>query len=234
MSNSEFQIPESFDGSVRLFPLTNLVLFPGVVQALNLFEPRYRQLMADVLDDDHLITMALVKPDPVNLTMPVPEICQTVCVGKVMTHAKLENGTYNLLLAGVSRAVIVDELASDTLYRQAKVKLIRERSLLEEDDQSLRTKLIHLFKTSRSFDAQFDENALDNLVSNRIEVGQLADLIAYASGISPMEQQQILEVNDVRKRAEILISILERNSQQTASNNGSGDSREFPPGFSLN
>jgi len=233
MSNSEFQIPESFDGSVRLFPLPNLVLFPGVVQALNLFEPRYRQLMDDVMDDDHLITMALVKPDPVNLTMPVPEICQTVCVGKVMTHAKLENGTYNLLLAGVSRAIIVDELASDTLYRQAKVKLIRERSLLEEDDQSLRAKLIQLFKSSRASDAQFDEEALDNLVSNRIEVGQLTDLIAYASGISPMEQQRILEINDVRKRAEILISILERIGQQSASSN-SGDSREFPPGFSLN
>ena len=81
MSHPSLQLPESFDGHVRLFPLPNLVLFPGVIQALNLFEPRYRQLMADVLDDDQLITMALVKPDPVNLTMPVPEICQTVCVG---------------------------------------------------------------------------------------------------------------------------------------------------------
>lgn len=234
MSNSEFQIPDSFDGCVRLFPLPNMVLFPGVVQALNLFEPRYRQLMADVMNDDQLITMALVKPDPVNLTMPVPEICQTVCVGKVMTHAKLENGTYNLLLAGVSRAVIVDELASDTLYRQAKVKLIRERSLLEEDDLSLRTKLIQLFKHSRSSDVQFDEKALDDLVSNRIEVGQLTDLIAYASGISPIEQQRILEINEVRERAEYLISILERIDPQAASNDGTGESREFPPGFSLN
>ena len=184
MSNSEFQIPESFDGSVRLFPLPNMVLFPGVVQALNLFEPRYRQLMADVLDDDHLITMALVKPAPENLTMPVPEIYNTVCIGKVMTHAKLENGTYNLLLAGVSRAIIVDELASDTPYRQAKVEILSESQLLAEQDKQYRTRLIHLFKSTREIESQFDENALDKLVSDRIEVGQLADLIAYASGLS--------------------------------------------------
>jgi len=236
MSKSDFQIPESFDGSVRLFPLPNLVLFPGVVQALNLFEPRYRQLMSDVLSDDMLITMALVKPDPHNLTMPVPEICDTVCVGKIMTHAELENGTYNLLLAGISRAVIVDELASDTLYRQARVELLRETSLLGEEDKSLRAKLIQLFKSTRGVESQFDDKALDKLVSDRIEVGQLADLIAYASGISPLEQQQVLETTDVRERVDFLIASLQRLGQQIKSNNSidGADHREFPPGFSLN
>lgn len=233
MTQSNFQIPESFDGNVRLFPLPNLVLFPGVVQALNLFEPRYRQLMADVLEDDMLITMALVKPDADNLTMPVPEICDTVCVGKVMTHAQLENGTYNLLLAGISRAVIVDELASDTLYRQARVELLPESSLLGEEDKALRIKLIQLFKSTRGVESQFDDKALDKLISDRIEVGQLADLVAYASGISPMEQQKVLEITDVRKRVAYLIDSLERLAQQINSNNGT-DHREFPPGFSLN
>ena len=233
MSNSEFQIPESFDGSVRLFPLPNMVLFPGVVQALNLFEPRYRQLMSDVLDDDQLITMALVKPAPENLTMPVPEIYDTVCIGKVMTHAKLENGTYNLLLAGVTRAIIVDELASDTPYRQAKVEILSESNLIAEQEKQYRTRLIHLFKSTREIESQFDEKALDKLVSDRIEVGQLADLIAYASGISPVEQQQVLEITDVRKRVEYLISKLEQLGERVSSNGGES-SRGFPPGFSLN
>ena len=210
-----------------------MVLFPGVVQALNLFEPRYRQLMSDVLADDMLITMALVKPDGDNISMPVPEICQTVCVGKIMTHAQLENGTYNLLLAGISRAVIVTELASDTLYRQASVKLLPETSLLGEEDQSLRAKLIQLFKSTRGVESQFDDKALDKLVSDRIEVGQLADLVAYASGISPMDQQRILETTDVRQRVKLLIASLQQLSQQVNSNEGV-DKREFPPGFSLN
>ncbi len=232
MSKSEFQIPESFDGSVRLFPLPNMVLFPGVVQALNLFEPRYRQLMADVMADDQLITMALVKPDNENLSMPVPEIFETVCVGKVMTHAKLENGTYNVLLAGVSRAIIVDELASDTPYRQAKVELLTEGKLDVDQEEGYRVELIELFKNTREVESQFDEKALDKLVSDRIEVGQLADLIAYASGISPTEQQQVLEFTDVRRRVEYLISKLQQLGDKVASSDGSP--RDFPPGFSLN
>ena len=229
MSHSDFQLPESFDGHVRLFPLPNLVLFPGVMQALNLFEPRYRQLMEDVLEDDHLITMALVKPDPVNLSMPVPEICQTVCVGKIMTHAKLENGTYNLFLAGVSRAVIVDELASDTPYRQAKVKLVSDGALSESEEQALRTKLLQLLKQTRGSQSHFN-NAAE---IERFEVGQLVDIIAYSSGISPMEQQRILETTDIRDRSRFLISALVQLSKQASSNDGGG-TREFPPDFSLN
>lgn len=233
MSSSEFQIPDSFDGTVRLFPLPNLVLFPGVLQALNLFEPRYRQLMEDVLEDDMLITTALVKPDAENLSMPVPDICQTVCVGKVMTHAKLENGTYNLLLAGVARAVIVDELVSDTPYRQAKVKLVSTKPFLGDDDKALRTRLIELFKKTRIVESEFDKEALNKLVDGRMQIGQLIDLIAYSSGISPMEQQQVLETADVRQRAQYLITALDNLNQTIKSQEGEGH-REFPPGFSLN
>lgn len=232
MSDSDFSISESFNGKVRLFPLPNLVLFPGVVQALNLFEPRYRQLMEDVLNDDGLITMALVKPEPENLAMPVPEIHKMVCVGKVMTHAKLENGTYNLLLAGVTRALIVEELSSDTPYRQAMVRLLPDQKNDLGDDQMIRSRLIELFKGTRDIESQFDEQALDKLVSDRIEVGQLADLIAYASGISPAEQQEILEMTNVKKRVEYLVSKLEQISQNMESD--SGGSRNFPPDFSLN
>ena len=53
---------ENFTGTVRLFPLPNLVLFPNVAQPLHVFEPRYRQLMADSLAADRLIAMALLQP----------------------------------------------------------------------------------------------------------------------------------------------------------------------------
>ena len=227
MSQSEFQIPESFDGQVRLFPLPNVVLFPGVVQALNLFEPRYRQLISDSLDDDNLITMALVKPDSANLSMPVPEICQTVCIGKVMTHAQLENGTYNLLLAGISRAVIVDELVSDTLYRQARVDLLSETAMYGEGEQDLRSQLIDGFRETQIVQSQFDSEAIDKLESGEMSVGQLTDLIAYASGISPLEQQAVLEITDVRNRIHHLIAVLKKHNDEVNSESGMG--RDFLP-----
>ena len=53
---------QKFAGSVRLFPLPNLVLFPHVMQPLHVFEPRYRSLLEDALASDRLITMALLDP----------------------------------------------------------------------------------------------------------------------------------------------------------------------------
>ena len=44
----DLSLPDDFDGTVRLFPLKNVVLFPGVVQAFNIFEPRYREMMQDL------------------------------------------------------------------------------------------------------------------------------------------------------------------------------------------
>jgi len=56
MSNHmNLSLPENFDNQVRLFPLPNLVLFPGIVQALHLFEPRYRELIKAALATDELI-----------------------------------------------------------------------------------------------------------------------------------------------------------------------------------
>lgn len=232
MAASDFEVPDSFSGHVRLFPLPSVVLFPGVVQALHLFEPRYLELMSDAIADNELITMALVKPDPDNMSMPVPEIFDTVCIGKVMTHAKLDNGTYNTLLAGVRRARIVEELNSDTPYRQAIVEVVNEPSVSVAEEPSLRDQLIDLFRKSRDLEATFGEESAEQLVSDKIDLGQLADLMAYASGLPPLAQLQILQTDDPVERAVAVIKML----QQIAADQPTPDeeNKQFPPGFSMN
>ena len=89
-------LPPGFSNIVRLFPLSNVVLFPGVVQTLHLFEPRYRSLMADALSADELITMAYQMPEGQSSIVERPAISDTVCVGKILSHTELEDGCYNL------------------------------------------------------------------------------------------------------------------------------------------
>lgn len=232
MTGADFEIPDSFSGHVRLFPLANVVLFPGVVQALHLFEPRYLELMSDAISDNGLITMALVKPDADNMSMPVPEIFDTVCIGKVMTHAKLENGTFNTLLAGVKRAKIVEELSSDTPYRQAIVEVIHEPSVPVSNEISLRNQLIDLFRQSRDLEATFGEESAEQLVSDKIDLGQLADLMAYASGLPSSAQLQILQTNDPIERAVAVIKMLQQVAQVKETSDE--ENKQFPPGFSMN
>ena len=102
LNHADLSLPDGFANIVRLFPLPNVVLFPGVVQALHLFEPRYRVLMDDALAADELITMAYLKPDsvPTEAVDGQPEISKIVCVGKILSHTLLDDGRYNVFLVG--------------------------------------------------------------------------------------------------------------------------------------
>src|SRR5262245_20349927 len=89
---------EGFAGLARLFPLPNLVLFPHVIQPLHIFEPRYRQLLADALVDDRLMAMALLQPGWEKDYHQRPPIHPVVCLGRIFKEEKLADGRYNLLL----------------------------------------------------------------------------------------------------------------------------------------
>src|SRR5947209_9701611 len=99
---------EDFSGTVRLFPLPNLVLFPHVIQPLHIFEPRYRQLMADALKDDRLMAMALLRPGWDKEDQQSLALYPVVCLGRIFKEERLNDGRYNLLLHGLSRARLVE------------------------------------------------------------------------------------------------------------------------------
>src|SRR5262249_12044296 len=115
-----------FQGVARLFPLPNLVLFPHVVQPLHIFEPRYRQMMADTLADDRRMALALLRPGWEADYHQAPPIHPVGWLGQVLQEEKLPDGRYNLLLRGLCRARVVEELKTDRLYRSARVQLLRD------------------------------------------------------------------------------------------------------------
>src|SRR5580658_6984681 len=118
--------PQDFSGRVRLFPLPNLVLFPHVMQPLHIFEPRYRCLLEDALAADRLIAMALLAPGWESNYEGRPPLCPVACLGRVTTYHRLEDGTYNLLLLGLQRVRLVQEIEPRKLYREAEVSLCED------------------------------------------------------------------------------------------------------------
>lgn len=235
MSNQmNLSLPDDFDNQVRLFPLPNLVLFPGIVQALHLFEPRYRELMKAALATDELITMAYVKPGPESHS-PRPEIASTVCVGKILSHTQLEDGRYNLFLVGARRAKIVQEITSDFLYRTAEVELVSERPGQGEGIRFLRDEIVTKFRELAGNRTGWDQEALDQFLGKDLPFGQMVDMISYSCGASPEEQQRVLETFELRSRGELVLEVLQRQVESTRSYGPKSDSDEsFPPGFSLN
>src|SRR5271155_3631888 len=77
-----------FSGKARLFPLPNLVFFPQVMQPLHIFEPRYRQMTADALEEDRLIALVLPRPGWDKPYAGSPAIHSVACLGRILAEQK--------------------------------------------------------------------------------------------------------------------------------------------------
>jgi Lon protease-like protein len=222
-------VPQSFSGLARLFPLPNLVLFPSVIQPLHIFEQRYRDMMADCLQDDRLIAMALLRPGWEEDYDKRPPIHPVVCIGRVLKEERLPDGRYNLLLHGLVRARIVAELPADKLYRTARVELLKETPIASPaTEQVLRRQLGQHMSTW--FAGQATALAqLQKLLESDLPLGNLCDIFAFTLTIDVEVKQQLLEQLDVEKRARQLLMHLKTCQPGTAE-----APRKFPPDFSAN
>src|SRR3954468_20073739 len=121
-----------------IFPLPNVVLFPTVFLPLHIFEPRYREMVADALKQDRMIGMVLLRPGWQGDYEGRPPVYPVGCSG-VITHAeKLDDGRYNIVLRGVERFRILEE--DDRLsYRRAHVEQLPDEACCAEDKAVIRT-----------------------------------------------------------------------------------------------
>jgi len=107
--------------SIPLFPLPGVVLFPGTLLPLHIFEPRYRALVADALERDRLIGMAMIAGERPDLAAGRPAVREIGGAGTIVEHELLDDGRYNIVLEGSFRFRIVREELSQP-YRTATVE----------------------------------------------------------------------------------------------------------------
>jgi Lon protease-like protein len=229
--SDDSSIPGSFAGIARLFPLPNVVLFPEVVMPLHIFEPRYRQMTADVLAGDRVIAMVLLKPGWEGQYEQRPPIRLVGCLGKVVADQRLEDGRYNLLLRGLSRVRILEELEDEQAYRSARVELLRDAPL---PDPALATRLRgDLAKLVAGWfvalGLSYDQ--LMKFFKSDLRLDVLADLLSFALPLSTTFKQDLLEELDVQQRVRRLLHYLETNEP---SKQARPRERNFPPEFSPN
>jgi len=216
---------ENFGGVVRLFPLPNLVMFPQVVQPLHIFEPRYRQLMADALDGDRLIAMALLCPGWEDDSDRTPPVEPVVCVGRIHQEERLPDGRWNLLLHGVCRAWICEEVATDRLYRTARVELLSDVPVPQEGQEGALRRDLGQRAEALFADAQ-TRRQVRELVRGPLSLGGLCDVFAFALPLDLEVKQQLLALTSVEARARLLLERIAAPKQ--------GPRRPFPPEFSAN
>lgn len=197
---------EGFEGAVPIFPLPNTVLFPGILLPLHIFEPRYREMVGDALTGNRLIAMALLRPGWENDYYGRPEVYSTICIGRIVNEQRLPDGRYNLMLYGLKRARIVEELKTSKLYRVVAAELA------EETGAELRVS--DLEGPQQNF-LRAAAGALPGLnVDGSASVGTLVDVIGACLIQDVSVKQQILEELDVRARLERLIKVLQASTRR--------------------
>jgi ATP-dependent Lon protease len=223
--------PDQFSGIARLFPLPNLVLFPHIVQALHVFEPRYRELLEDALASDRLIAMALLCPGWEQQYEGRPQIREIVCLGRVISHSRQEDGRSNVLLLGLRRARVTYELPPRRAFREAKVELLED---VYPDGGAahrprLRRQLLDRFRSIVPKDPSA-QGEIEQLLGSQVPLGVLTDLVAYSLDIAPAQKQRMLNEVNVDRRARNLLKYLRHLLEARPVTS----SPEFPPEFSAN
>jgi Lon protease-like protein len=223
---------DAFCGVARLFPLPNLVLYPHVMQPLHVFEERYREMLEDALAGDRLIAMALLKPGWEPDYDSRPAISPYACLGKVVTHHRLKDGRYNLLLMGVARIRIVKELQPVRSFRQAKVELLEEGFANDsaQHHAELQSELLAAFQRCLPGGCQAPEQ-LRELLAQHLPLGMMTDLAAYALPLDVAVKQQLLAECCVDVRAQLLLEHLDK---EAAEEPVGAAADVFPPPFSDN
>lgn len=231
-------LPEEFDGIVRLFPLPNLVLFPHVIQALHIFEPRYCEMLSEALESDHLITMALLDRGWENQYHGQPKLSDVVCIGRIISHSPTGDGRHNIFLAGLQRARILEELHVETGFRQARVEILED---IPFDDTSVEEaalrELLDVFRAMIPKDAA-NSKTFSELLSRQLPLGVLTDVIAYAVNLPIATKQYLLGERSIEARFRVLIdsltTLVNTNDEPESESPTKGPRRGFPPPFSAN
>ncbi len=220
-----------FTGRARLFPLPNLVMFPHVIQPLHIFEDRYRQMMRDALAGDKLLTMCLLAPGWEKARNENPPIHQGACLGRIASWRELPDGRYNLLLAGLRRVKVVNEVDSCRSYRQAHVEICHDTTQVDDlRQEELRIRLAGAFKRALGHTALGEQSQdLRKLFESPLCLTALTDILAYSLEMDLQTKQQLLEETCVEARAQALLQHLGQAPKCSPE-----DQRAFPPDFSMN
>ena len=227
-----------FSGTARLFPLSDLVMFPNVMQPLHIFEPRYRDLLNEALDSDGLIAMSVLSPGWESNYEGRPPIMPHACLGKIVTHQRTDKGEYNVLLLGLRRVLIENELPPTDSFRRAKVALLDDccETELDGERENLQISLIKAFQENLP-EGQTASPPILDMLSAEIPLSVLTDLVSFALPLEYRLKCQLLGETDIDRRAWMLLEALhgplKRPSSVRRKNTSTSPPGHLPP-FSLN
>ncbi len=182
-----------------MFPLPNVVLFPGALLPLHIFEPRYRQMVGDLLAGRRRLAVARLKPGFEADYEGRPPIYPVCGVGSVLEHERRPDGRYDILLVGLARVRVDEELPPTLPYRVARASLLPDVASDARAVAAYQRELVTLWTRLAPF-LPVQVRDLCQRQAQPESSGAFADRVAAAVIADPDERQALLEELDPGER----------------------------------
>ena len=206
---------EDLPNKLAIFPLSNFIIFPKTTVPLNIFEPRYIQMIDEAMRGDRII--GIVQPKKTG-DLKKPNLYNVGCAGKITSFNETEDGRYLIILNGICRFKIMSEEENDKLYRICKVNFSEYLEDLNKNNEDINLNdLKFIFSELKNF---FKKQGylvnLEDLKKNNLD--QTINALSMASPFSLEEKQILLETKNLKMRKEKLEEILKIYTQDSFSN----------------
>ncbi len=193
-----------FPNKIPVFPLSNFIIFPRTTVPLNIFEPKYIDMVDDAMKTDRIIGM--IQPKKYNQNNKI--LYNIGCAGKITSFNETDDGRYLIVLVGISRFRIVNEIDNKKLYRECSVNFNEFKNDLEEEKEELKfSDLKLIFKDIKSL-----LNKKGYIINwkdiEKQKLDQTINTLSMASPFTLEEKQVLLETLNINERKKKLEEIL--------------------------
>ena len=197
---------KKFPKIIPIFPLSDFIIFPKTSVPLNIFEPRYIDMINDSMKSNKFIGM--IQPKNSNNNQSEPILHDIGCLGKITSFKETEDGRYLIELKGLIRFKILQEIKNSKTYREYEIDIKNFNHDLEEKNENLKfSDLEMIFKDLKSlFEArgfiinwkELEKQSLDETIN----------ALAMASPFTLEEKQVLLEAKNLTARKSRIAEIL--------------------------
>ncbi len=196
-----------------LFPLPDVVFFPKTLLPLHVYEPRYRALASEALEQDRIICTALLKPGWESDYYGSPEVYPVGCAGRIVQHQKLPDGRYNITLDGLTK-VMIESAVRLTPYRLVRVTPVEDDATWARGARAAEeaAELVRLFREVH--EGQGPAIPLEEMFAKNMAPESVLNTVALHLNAEPELKEQLLEMDSLDRRYQTLLQIL-RNATKT-------------------
>ena len=189
---------------IPIFPLPNFIIFPNTNVPLNIFEPRYIQMVDDSMKGNRMIGII----QPKKKINQISQLHNIGCMGKITSFNETDDGRYLIILNGISRFKILEEVKTDKLYREYNVSFTEfENDLKKKVEEIKFSDLELIFKKLKSLFKK-QGYVINWKKVERQNLDQTINTLSMASPFSLEEKQSLLESINLKVRKERLEEIL--------------------------